>query len=111
MFVHIPSEGYIGVGEVTREKTPVTEFEFEFEVDEGGETTNILDIDLDADRMDENADDPELREYLVGVEWKDTRPVENAYWETGMHANQNTVTKLRNQYTVERLYDEFEVGE
>jgi hypothetical protein len=104
VFVHIPSEGYVGVGEVTREKTTVTEFE----VDEDGETTNILDADLDADRMDENADDPELREYLVGVDWKDTRSVEDAYWETGMYANQNTVTKLRNQYTLERLYEEFE---
>ena len=105
VFVHIPSEGYVGVAEVTREKTPVTDFE----VDEDGETRNILDFDLNADRMDENADDPELREYLVGVEWKDTRPVEDAYWETGMYANQNTVTKLRNQFTLERLYDEFDV--
>lgn len=107
VFVHIPSEGYVGVGEVTREKTPVTEFE----VDEDGETKSILDVDLDASRMDENADDPELREYLVGVEWKDTRPVKDAYWETGMYANQNTVTKLRNQYTLERLYEEFKIGE
>lgn len=107
VFVHIPSKGYVGVGEVTKGKTPITEFE----VDEGGVKKNILDVDLNAEHMGENADDPELREYLVGVEWKDTRPVEDAYWETGMYANQNTATKLRNQYTLERLYEEFNVGD
>lgn len=105
VFVHIPTEGYVGVGEVTREKTPVTEFDIQV----NGETKNILEADLHAEQMDENADDPDLREYLVGVDWKDTRPVEDAYWETGMYANQNTATKLRNQFTLERLYEEFDV--
>lgn len=105
VFVHVPSEGYVGVGEVIKEKTPVTEFE----VDSGGEKMDILDEELDAERMEENKDDPELREYLVGVDWKDDRPIENAYWETGMYANQNTVTKMRNKFTLERLYEEFEV--
>lgn len=107
VFVHIPSEGYVGVGEVTQEKTPVTEFEVEV----GDEKKNILDAELDAENMGENSDDPELREYLVGVDWLDTRPVEEAYWETGMYANQNTATKLRNQFTLERLYEEFNFGE
>lgn len=107
VFVHVPSEGYVGVGEVTQEKTSVKEFE----VDVDGETKNILDVDLDAEHMDENVDDPELREYLVGVDWFDKRPIEEAYWETGMYANQNTVTKLRNQFTLERLYEEFDFEE
>ncbi|WP_254862270.1 endonuclease NucS domain-containing protein [Halovivax gelatinilyticus] len=106
VFVHAPSEGYVGVGEVTREKTPVKEFT----VDEDGERS-ILKEDLDADRIDENMEDPEQREYLVGVDWTDTRPISEAYWETGMYANQNTVTKLRNQFTLNRLYDVFDVSE
>lgn len=105
VFVHIPQEGYVGVGEVTREKTPVTEFD----VVVNGTKKNILSADLNADRMDENADDPDLREYLVGVKWMETRPIEEAYWETGMYANQNTATKLRNQFTLKRLYDEFDI--
>lgn len=105
VFVHIPSQGYVGVGEVIREKTPVTEFDIEM----NGDYRNILEMDLDADNMAENADDPEQREYLVGVDWIDIRPRSNAYWETGMYANQNTVTKLRNQFTLDRLYDEFDI--
>ena len=107
VFVHVPEQGYVGVGEVKQEKTPVTEFEVTHE----GEQKNILSADVDADSMDENAEDPKDREYLVGVEWADTRPLSDAYWETGMYANQNTVTKLRNQFTIERLYEEFDFGE
>ncbi len=105
VFVHIPQEGYVGVGEVTQEKTPVTDFEVEVD----GETRSLLDIDLDADHMDENAADPDLREYVVGIEWSEARPLADAYWEPGLYANQNTATKLRNQFTLKRLYDEFTV--
>ncbi|UPV76207.1 endonuclease NucS [Halorussus limi] len=107
VFVHIPTEGYVGVGTVTQEKTPVAKFEVETE--EG--TKSILNAELDAPAMDENAEDEALREYLVGVEWMDTRPIHEAYWETGMYANQNTVTKLRNQFTLERLNQHFDVEE
>lgn len=105
IFVHIPQHGYVGVGEVAREKTPVTEFTLEID----GEQHPILDLDLDAEAMGENADDPELREYVVGVDWVDTRPLNEAYWEAGMYANQNTVTKLRNQFTLDRLYQQFNI--
>jgi hypothetical protein len=107
IFVHIPTEGYVGVGTVTKPKTPVTEFEIE--TDEGQK--KILEAELDARAMDENSEDESLREYLVGVEWIDTHPVNEAYWETGMYANQNTVTKLRNQFTLDRLYQHFNVDE
>lgn len=105
VFVHVPTEGYVGVGTVRKEKTPITEFE----VDTPEGRVNILDGDLDAEAMDENAQDEALREYVVGVEWIDTRPRSEAYWETGMYANQNTVTKLRNQFTLEHLYGEFDI--
>jgi len=106
IFVNVPGEGYVGVGEVETEKTPVTEFEVP---NEDGVAVNILDAEIDAERMEKNAGDLKKQEYLVGVDWKETRPIEDAYWETGMYANQNTVTKLRNQFTLERLYDEFDV--
>ena len=85
---------------------PITKFE----VQDGGDTRNILELDLDAENMDKNADDPELREYLVGVDWLDTRPLNEAYWEAGMYANQNTVTRLRDQQTLDRLYEVFDVS-
>ena len=103
VFVHVPQHGYVGVGEVTKEKTPVTEFTVEID----GEQHPLLECDLDAEAMDANADDPELREYVVGIDWTDVRPLSEAYWETGMYANQNTATKLRNQFTLDRLHREF----
>lgn len=104
VFVHIPGEGYVGVGVVTQEKTSVQEFT----VDITDGEQSILDVELEAPSMDENADDPEQHEYLVGVDWTDTRDIDDAFWETGMYANQNTVTKLRNQYTIDRLYEHFD---
>lgn len=107
IFVHVPKEGYVGVGTVTKEKTPVGDFEVE--TPEG--RTNILNAEVDAEGMDDNAEDEALREYLVGVEWIDDRPQSESYWETGMYANQNTVTKLRNEYTLDRLYQHFQVDD
>ena len=70
----------------------------------------ILEAPLDATKMDENADDPEKSEYLVGVRWIDTRPKSDAIWETGMFANQNTVCKLRNRFTLDRLAEHFDLA-
>lgn len=105
VFVHIPGKGYVGVGIVTQEKTPIREFT----VETGDGERCILDVELEAPAMDENSDNPEQREYLVGVDWIDTRNIDDAFWETGIYANQNTVTKLRNQYTIDRLYEHFDV--
>jgi hypothetical protein len=48
---------------------------------------------------------------MVRVEWQKTVPLEKAYREKGMYGNQNTVTKLRNKFTLERLVKRFEVEE
>jgi hypothetical protein len=37
--------------------------------------------------------------------------VNSAVWEKGMYANQNTVTKLRNKFTLDRLAERFEIVE
>lgn len=99
-----PTKGYLGVGSVTQTKTPVTEFEVEHDE----ETKPILECDLHAD-LGRNKDDPTMREYLIGVEWIETLPLEGAYREKGMYSNQNTVTKLKDQTTLEKLCDRFEV--
>jgi hypothetical protein len=57
--------------------------------------------------MEENADDPDLSEYLVGVEWLKTLSAQEAIWEKGMYANQNSATKLRNKFTLDRLAEHF----
>lgn len=81
----------------------------DFEVEVDGERMNILDAPLQATNMGWEADDPELCEYLVRVEWIDTRPREQAVWEKGMFANQNVVAKLRQPFTLQRLGELFTV--
>jgi hypothetical protein len=103
VFVHIPTEGYVGYGIIRSEKTPVTEFQVEHD----SETKNILDVPLNATAMDENAGNKNEQEYLIGIDWEETRSRENAFWNTGMFANQNTACRFRDQDTLEQLYDEF----
>lgn len=107
IFVNIPKTGYVGVGEVVEKVVPVTEFT----VDVDGAEMNILDAPLEAPDMDDQAGDEENQEYLVRVNWLATRDREQAIWEKGMFANQNTVCKLRNQFTIETLTTRFELEE
>ena len=48
---------------------------------------------------------------MVKVKWIKTNPRKDAYREVGLFANQNTVCKLRNQYTLEKLYAFFKLDE
>ena len=105
VFAYIPHEGYVGVGVVTDEPKRL----IEFTVERNGETVPIVDCGLKAPEMKQDADDPELSEYLVKVEWIKTIPREEAYREVGMFSNQNTVCKLRNAFTLEKLYKLFNI--
>jgi len=105
VFVCIPGTGYAGVGIVKEETQRVREFTVEIE----GKMVPLLDAELAAPKMDENADDPELSEYVVRIEWIKTLPKGEAVWETGMFANQNTVCRLRNRFTLERLIKHFDL--
>jgi hypothetical protein len=95
--------GYVGVGRVLAPAVGVNDFEVEVD----GVRMNILDAPLEAPNMGWDADDPELCEYLVKVEWIDTRSREEAVWEKGMFANQNVVAKLRQPFTLQRLGEAF----
>lgn len=103
VFVCIPKNGYVGVGTVKESAVPVRDFT----VDIGGAEKPILDVDLKASDMGHDADDPDLSEYLVRVEWIKTLPTRGAIWEKGMYANQNSATKLRNKFTLDRLTERF----
>lgn len=108
VFVHIPGEGYVGVGTVTEEAKPVNEFT----VEENGRSVPILQVpDLKAPRMGENAGDEDKSEYLVRVDWIEARSKTDAYWTAGLFANQNTVCRLRNKFTLEKLRAHFGVEE
>jgi len=103
IFVCIPTKGYVGVGIVSEIAQPVKDFT----VDLNGTVVPILQVPLQAPNMGENAENLELCEYLVKVDWLKTLPAEQAIWEKGMFANQNTVCRLSNKFTLERLVDRF----
>jgi hypothetical protein len=100
------AHGYVGVGQVTAQAVGVNHFDVEID----GATMNILQAPLEATNMGWDSEDPELCEYLVRVEWIDTRPREKAVWEKGMFANQNVVAKLRQPFTLQRLNEVFDRG-
>lgn len=99
----IPGTGYVGVGEVLEPAVRVNDFEVELD----GQMVPILSAPLDASMMDDDAEDPEMSEYLVRVRWLDTKDRNDALWEEGMFANQNVVAKLRQPFTLQRLRETF----
>lgn len=105
VFVNLPGTGYVGVGKVKAEAKPIKDFVVK--TPEGEKP--ILEAPVKAPSMGECADDPERTEYVVAVDWVRTVPREQAYWETGMYANQNSVTKLRNRFTLDKLVVHFDL--
>jgi hypothetical protein len=105
IFACIPKKGNVGVGTVTESVVPVRDFVVNVDDTE----TPILDMDLKAPSMDHDAEDPELPEYLVRVEWQKTLSVDGAVWEKGMYANQDSATKLLSKFTLERLVEHFDI--
>ena len=62
------------------------------------------------DQYRTTADDPELSEYFVRVQWLHTVPAAKAFNELGLFGNQNTVcqpTTPKWRHTVERLRSVF----
>jgi hypothetical protein len=96
VWAHIPQVGYVGIGTVTAPVVPVTE-------------TELLDEELEAPAMDRGADDLDRCEYVVGVRWLVALEREEAFWIPGLYANENSVTRLRDKHTLERLSEVFGV--
>jgi hypothetical protein len=107
VFAYIPRTGYVGVGIVRESAVPVRQFEVEVD----GERRPILSAPLAAPHMDDNADDPERSEYLVRVEWIKTLPHEEAIWDRGMFANQNSACRLTHPATRDTLIAQFGLAE
>ena len=110
VFVHIPKQGFVGVGEVVETVVPVKEFTVELD----GQRIPILDAPLRAPAMGNRADDPEMSEYLVRVNWLKTVSESEAIWEQGMFANQNTACRLqgeKGEFTIVRVSEHFGLDE
>ncbi|MAS24458.1 MAG: hypothetical protein CMI08_11255 [Oceanospirillaceae bacterium] len=98
IWVNIPKTGYVGVGIVTGERQRLSDF-----TAEGKGLTELptqMDYQPFIDEPDESA------EYVVPVRWQHTVPASEAFSETGLFGNQNTVCKptaTKWRHTVERL--------
>lgn len=103
VFVNIPKTGYVGVGTVKESAVPVKDFKVALD----GNEVSILDAPVDAPNMGENADDLDLSEYLVRVEWLKAVPRNEAFWEKGLFAIQHTACRLTSSFTIERLSQHF----
>jgi len=103
VWVNVPGRGFVGVAEVLEERVAVDDFL----VEHNGEQIKLLDVPgLAMGNSETFAADPERAEYLVRVKWLHSVPLEDAVWEKGFFANQNTVAKPRAQtwsHAVERL--------
>jgi hypothetical protein len=62
---------------------------------------------IKAPNMAENANDADLCEYLVRVEWIKAVPKEQAYWEKGLFAIQHTACRMTSSFTIEKLTQRF----
>ena len=107
VFVYVPNQGYVGVGIVKKPAIIIRDFK----VTVDGVEKPILETPLKTPKLGENAEDPDKSEYLVGIEWLKTKTLEQAIWEKGMFANQNSACKLRNNFTIERLVQRFGLEE
>ncbi|MBE0483360.1 MAG: DUF91 domain-containing protein [Bacterioplanes sp.] len=98
VWVNIPKTGYVGVGIVTDERQRIDTLCV------NGQPLTSLTTKIDYIDFAEETD--ELAEYAVPVKWIFTVPATNAFSETGLFGNQNTVCKpttTKWRHTVERL--------
>ncbi|MGL5930109.1 MAG: endonuclease NucS domain-containing protein [Dermatophilaceae bacterium] len=106
--VCIPQQGYVAVGEVTG---PAKRFDATRVLVDGADVAlasqPLVGTYEHGTEGEEESD--ETAEWVVPVRWVSTVPAEHAYWEKGMFANQNSACKLRQEFTLERLAQHFQV--
>jgi len=94
IFTFIPKAGYVGVGIVTGDPMPFAEAT----VDIDGRKGLLAGLQLASNYVYTGGD-----EWVLPVRWLKHRPRERAFWKSGLFANQNSATKLRNRFTLEQL--------
>lgn len=103
VFVHIPKEGYVGVGTVLDDAKRFDQTT----VICNGIPTLLNGLPLVGTYPCDSDQDDDIVEWAVPIEWVRTRPREEAFWKPGMFANQNTAAKMRNQFTIDQVSEEF----
>ncbi len=103
IFAYQKGKGYVGFGVVTQTKILASQFTVNGK--------NLFDVDLLQPNLKHDSDDEERAEYVIGVDWKQTFPLNEAKTFQGVFANQNIVCKLRHPETLEFLKKAFNVDE
>jgi hypothetical protein len=96
VYVYQKGAGYVGYGTVTS----VATMSKDFVLPDG---QRLSEAELRQPSILHDPDDPEISEYIVGVDWHKTYPISEAQTFTGAFANQNVVCKLRDPATLEFL--------
>lgn len=106
VWVHIPGTGYVGVGVVTG---PAQRFN-DAQVTLGGASVPLAAQTLTGSYVHQGAATDDDAEWVVPVTWTRTVRQNDAYWEKGLFANQNSACKLRQEFTLDRLAQRFDVN-
>lgn len=104
--VYLPQKGYVAVGTTLRQavRSDVAEVLHE------GRWQRLLDLPLQADyRRGLPEEETDRAEYIVPVEWDVAVPAESAYREAGMFASQHSACKLRQDFTLKKLAEHFDL--
>jgi hypothetical protein len=101
IYAYIKGCGYVGFGTVNSEAKLIREYV----VPTTGK--KLLDCKLVALRAHENSEDPELSEWVVGIDWTSTVPRDRAQTFPGVFANQNVACKLRHDETLKFVAKHF----
>jgi hypothetical protein len=109
VFVLVPRAGYVGVGVVTGEAAPFHDATLMVD----GERRPMAGLDLSGHYEHAAAGthdvDDDTEEWVVPVRWSRTVGVDEAVWERGFFANQNSACRLRSRFTLDELLERFDV--
>ncbi|OUE09749.1 hypothetical protein CMsap09_12445 [Clavibacter michiganensis] len=105
VWVNIPGTGFVGVGRVTG---PAVRFS-EARVDYAGDLVPLGRQNLIGTYVQRETAGDDDDEWVVPIEWSRTVRQEDAYWEKGFFANQNSACKFRQEFTLDRLARHFDV--
>lgn len=104
VWVNIPKTGYVGVGIVTGERQRLEQLRFN--------GSRLLELDTTIRYSGLATDNDDIAEYGVPVRWLTSVPMNQAFSETGLFGNQNTVCKPTTSkwgHTVKRLKSTWQI--
>ncbi|WP_289020118.1 endonuclease NucS domain-containing protein [uncultured Ornithinimicrobium sp.] len=104
--VYLPQKGYVAVGTTLRDAARVDQAE----VLHDGRWQLLTELPTEGSYRHEGIDDGTDRaEYVVPVEWEVAVPAHQAYREPGLFASQHSACKLRQDFTLKKLAEHFDL--